>query len=38
MKNIILKKGYNTIVEGSYISKGATKKRENGEYKDYEVK
>lgn len=36
MKSIILKKGYKTVVEGSYISKGAKSKRETGEYKDYE--
>lgn len=34
IKNIILKKGFN-VVEGSYVSKGAEKKRESGEYKTY---
>ncbi|MDF2505861.1 CGGC domain-containing protein [Clostridium sp.] len=32
IKNIIAKKGYEKVVEGSYISKGATNKRENGQY------
>ncbi|WP_010235519.1 CGGC domain-containing protein [Clostridium arbusti] len=32
IKNIIAKKGYEKVVEGSYISKGAANKRENGQY------
>lgn len=35
IKNIIAKKGYEKVVEGSYISKGATNKRENGQYNKY---
>ena len=34
-KNIIAKKGFNNVIEGTYISGGATKKRQNGVYKDY---
>jgi len=37
IKSIILKKGYKNVVEGSYISKGATKKRGTGEYKSYHI-
>ena len=36
IKAIILKKGYQNIVEGSYISKGAEKKRAEGTYNCYE--
>lgn len=36
IKNIILKKGYKNFIEGSYISKGATKRREAGNYNCYE--
>ena len=36
IKAIIEKKGYKHIVEGSYISKGAQKKREAGNYHSYE--
>lgn len=35
IKNIITKKGYRNLVEGSYISKGASNKRERGQYKQY---
>ena len=35
IKNIIAKKGFNNVIEGTYISGGATKKRQNGVYKDY---
>lgn len=35
IKGIIAKKGYKNVVEGSYISKGAEKKREIGEYNSY---
>lgn len=35
IKKILVKKGFTTIVEGSYISGGATRKREIGIYKDY---
>lgn len=35
IKNIVAKKGYTNVVEGSYISKGAEKKREKGEYNTY---
>lgn len=34
IKDIVTKKGYR-LVEGSYISKGAERKREAGEYKNY---
>lgn len=33
IKNIIAKKGYQNVVEGSYISKAAKRKREEGLYK-----
>ena len=33
IKNIIAKKGYQNVVEGSYISKTAKRKREEGLYK-----
>ncbi|ADL50260.1 CGGC domain-containing protein [Clostridium cellulovorans] len=36
LKNIIAKKGYTNVVEGSYISKGAARKREEEIYKTYE--
>lgn len=35
IKSIISKKGYKNIIEGSYISKNADKKRELGIYKAY---
>lgn len=35
IKNIIEKKGYENVVEGSYISKGATNKRVKGQYNKY---
>lgn len=35
IKNIIAKKGYEKLIEGSYISKGATSKREKGQYNKY---
>lgn len=35
IKSIILKRGYRNIVEGSYISKGAERKRAEGIYKSY---
>lgn len=35
LKNIIAKKGFNNLVEGTYVSKGATRKREIGKYKTY---
>ena len=35
MKKIINKMGYINIVEGSYLSKTATRRREEGVYKDY---
>ncbi|WP_432666671.1 CGGC domain-containing protein [Wukongibacter baidiensis] len=35
IKSIILKKGYKTVVEGSYLSKRATQKREEGIYNSY---
>lgn len=35
IKNIINKKGFSNIVEGSYISKNAEIKRKNGIYKNY---
>ena len=35
IKKIIKKKGYINIKEGSYISEGAKKKREKGEYNSY---
>jgi predicted metal-binding protein len=35
IKALIRKKGYQNIVEGSYISKASEKKRERGEYKTY---
>jgi predicted metal-binding protein len=36
IKSIVLKKGYKNIIEGSYISKGAKKKRDEGIYNLYE--
>lgn len=36
LKNIIVKKGFNNLVEGTYVSKGATRKREIGQYKTYD--
>ena len=35
IKGLVEKKGYHTIVEGTYISKTSSKKRESGEYKSY---
>jgi predicted metal-binding protein len=35
IKNIVLKKGYKNIIEGSFISKNAEKKREKGIYNCY---
>lgn len=35
IKSIVLKKGYNNIIEGSYISINAKKKREQGLYNCY---
>jgi predicted metal-binding protein len=35
IKALVVKKGYKNIVEGTYISKVAEKKREGGEYKRY---
>lgn len=35
LKNIIAKKGFNNLIEGTYVSKGATRKRELGQYKTY---
>lgn len=35
IKNIVEKKGYKNVVEGSYISKNATRKREKGIYTSY---
>lgn len=34
-EKIINKMGYENIVEGSYLSKTATRRREEGVYKDY---
>lgn len=36
IKSIVVKKGYKNIVEGSYISKNAQRKREQGIYNCYE--
>jgi len=36
IKRIVLKKGYKNIIEGSYISGNAKKKREEGKYNCYE--
>lgn len=36
IKSIVSKKGYKNVVEGSYISKGAQRKREDGTYNCYE--
>lgn len=36
IKNLVLKKGYKNIIEGSYFSKNASKKREKGIYNSYE--
>ena len=35
IKGLVKKKGYNNIVEGTYISLAAGKRREGGEYKCY---
>lgn len=35
IKDIIQKKGYHNIIEGTYQSQGAKMKREKGEYKSY---
>ncbi|OOM72021.1 CGGC domain protein [Clostridium puniceum] len=37
LKNIIVKKGFKNLVEGTYVSKGATRKREMGQYKTYNI-
>ncbi len=37
IKGIIEKRGFKQVVEGSYISKNASRKREQGIYKDYET-
>ena len=36
IRNIVIKKGYKNIVNGSYISANATKKRDDGIYHEYE--
>ncbi|MFL0167947.1 CGGC domain-containing protein [Candidatus Clostridium helianthi] len=36
IKSIVSKKGYNKVIEGSYISKNAEKKRANGSYNCYD--
>ncbi|MBC2581818.1 CGGC domain-containing protein [Clostridium sp. DJ247] len=36
INNIVSKKGYNNIIEGSYISKTAKRKRQEGGYACYE--
>jgi len=36
IKGIIKKHGFNNVLEGSYFSKNAVKRRENGQYKIYE--
>ncbi|MDP4143376.1 MAG: CGGC domain-containing protein [Bacillota bacterium] len=36
IRSIVVKKGYEKIIEGSYISPGATRKRESGEYNCYD--
>ncbi len=35
IRGLVQKKGYHNIVDGTYISKTAQKKREKGEYKTY---
>jgi len=35
IKGLVEKKGFENIVEGTYISKTSEKKRDNGEYKRY---
>lgn len=35
IKNIVLKKGYKNVIEGSFLSKNAEKKREQGVYNSY---
>jgi predicted metal-binding protein len=35
IKGIIEKRGYENVVEGSYVSKSASRKREEGIYKSY---
>ena len=37
LKNIIAKKGFKNLVEGTYVSKGSTRKREMGQYKTYSI-
>ena len=37
IKGIIEKRGFKQVVEGSYISKNASRKREQGIYKNYET-
>ena len=36
IKNIVSKRGYNNVVEKTYVSKNATRKRELGTYNSYE--
>lgn len=35
IKSIVVKKGYENIIEGTYISEGSKKKRKTGIYKDH---
>jgi hypothetical protein len=35
IKGIIEKRGYQNVVEGSYVSQNASHKREEGTYKSY---
>ncbi|AOT68682.1 CGGC domain-containing protein [Geosporobacter ferrireducens] len=35
IKGIVEKRGFKQVVEGSYVSKNASRKREQGIYKDY---
>jgi predicted metal-binding protein len=36
IKGIVAKKGFQNVIDGTFISKGASKKREEGIYKCYE--
>ncbi|HCQ89501.1 MAG TPA: CGGC domain-containing protein [Clostridium sp.] len=36
IKNIVLKKGYENVIEGSFVSKNAKRKRDEGTYKCYD--
>lgn len=36
IKNILSKKGYTNVIEGTYLSKGADRKRDEGIYKCYD--